>query len=724
MTLQVHRGQSDRHPGERPFSGIVRVCRLPTLLLVTILFCLLSNIALNAYKAPADATDGEHAVRSLVAGVNPIVISPSRVYVGEPMTFYVNASSTVPTATINVTVYFDYLLSDGVTVNPYSPVFSTEVVGMMANVTTVYTYDHIGNLTFDGSTYFRVRAVVNDGDTSSEKTARAFVVDNSAPWLYSKPEPTILSDYNESKNLSFVVCDWDSEMVTATWDFGDGTDLAVNETIATPTGSRIWQNHTWVVDLEPGRDASIDSPTPYYIVFNMTVSFVDSVGHMIYSNHTVNITPPANDGPSINFIAASSDWSPGYELPLFANVTDSEGDPITWTFVFNNSVEDYLTEVYHTNQTDPETVVSKNITHTFYSIGVYYVTLYVSDALPPYQTWYHNISQTIQITIIDNKAPGVLANISVTPINPKINSTLGYAEVKFSIQARDSDGDILYLSWDFGDGETGGNTSLGGTLVFTFVQVHRYTVAGIYNVSVVVEDMRGHTVLRYKAISVYTNNTGPKLVLLDLEMSNGVFAIPGSTINVTVTLSDAERDPLILWINFGDNSSVIRVNLSDYSSNNTVTVLIAHVYNAVGEYNITFTYTDGLFGPSHNVTIKLSVEVKVPRVIVIRIWNWWDSTSLFLLSLGVALVLARWYLIGRFRKELDRKGTTFEEYRIIAKDLKKRRNARLKEVAAQMKDGRMDSARASAMKSEIRDGYKKNRKSLRAGTWTQVEEGM
>lgn len=647
--------------------------------------------------------------------------SPKRVYVDEPVTFYANASSTTTGAMLDISIYFDYRLLNG-SVNPESPYFHTQTLAP-AYVTTVYAYDHVGNLSDSTGTYFQVWIVVNDGSaTQAEAGLKVYVVGNTAPTLTSKPYSTIYPSYEVPYLASYIVNDYDNDLVTATWDFGDGTELAVNETVATSAGSYISQNHTWVVVLSPGRD-SLNPLDPYFVLFDMSVKFEDAYGHVVYSNHTVNITPPRNYEPTRTFTAQSNYWSPGYELPFCASATDPEGDPITWTYVFSDSTEDYLTTVFHTNYTEPGTTAWCNVTHTFTSAGIYNVTLSVSDALEPWQV-YNNLSQTIQITVKDNVAPGVLANITMSPINPKINTTLGYAEVFLSIQANDFDGDVLYLTWDFGDGEGATNQSVGGSIqVYTFYQTHRYTVAGEYNVTVLVDDNRGHTVLRYKVFNVLTMNAAPSLKNVLFELSHGVYAAPNTTVNMTVILYDFEGDQLTIWIDFGDNSTVFMAVLTDFSENNTVTVLVSHVYNSTGKFNVTITYTDGMFGPGHNASLQLPLEVKIPRDIVVRVWNWWDSVSLGMVFLGVALVLARWYFLGKFRKELDKKGLSFEEYKTIVAELKRDRNASLRDVDDQVKTKKMAPNRAKEVKAQIQDTYVKKMKALRTGTLAGMMSG-
>lgn len=708
------RGRSDGHL-ERLFHVRGFLSRAPSAIVVVMLLFVSFVYALDLGGQLRNTSDSSEKAGTLAAYMISSAVSPERVYVGEEVTFYANASSTISGAMLNITIFFDYRLANG-SVNPESPYQQVDMLAP-AYFTTTYAYDHIGNLTDSYGTYFKAWIFVNDGSSTGEAALNVYVVENTAPWPYSKPASTIFPPYELPYLVSFIVKDYDSELVTTTWDFGDGTESAVNETIATEAGSYISQNHTWVVVLSPGRD-SVSNLDKYYVLFNMSVKFEDAYGHVAYSNHTVNITPPRNFEPiNRTFFAQSNDWSPGFELPFYASVADPEGDPITWTYVFNDTVEDYLTLVYHTDYTEPNTTVYCNVTHTFSSSGVYDVTLYISDALEPWQV-YNNLSLgTIPVTVTDNVAPGVLANITMSPVNPKINTTLGYAEVVFSIQANDFDGDVLYFAWDFGDGETATNQSVGGSiLVYTFYQTHRYTVAGEYNITVLVDDNRGHTVLRYKVFNVLTTNAAPSLKNVLLELSHGVYAAPNTTVNVTVVLSDLEGDPLTIWIDFGDNSTVFMAVLTDFSENNTVTVVVSHVYNSTGKFNFTITYTDGMFGPGHNASMQILLEVKVPRVIALRVWNLWDTVSLGLVFLGVAMVMARWYFLGKFRKELDKKGLSIEEYKTMLAELKNDRDASLKSVEEQVKARKMDTTRAKQAKAQIRDTYVTKVNALRSGT--------
>ena len=241
------------------------------------LLCLTFVYAIDLGGQPQADVDDSQGAESLAAYMLASAASPRRVYVDEQVTFFVNASSTVVGAMLDITIYFDYRLTNG-SVNPASPYFHTQEAAP-AYVTTTYAYDHIGNLTdTTGTTYFQVWIFVNDGTaTQAEAGLKVYVVGNTAPTLTSKPASTIYDITYEVpyKLVSYVVQDYDNELVTATWDFGDGTELAVNETLATAAGSYISQNHTWVIVLSPGRD-SLNPLDPYFVLFDMSVKFEDA----------------------------------------------------------------------------------------------------------------------------------------------------------------------------------------------------------------------------------------------------------------------------------------------------------------------------------------------------------------------------------------------------------------------------------------------------------------
>ncbi|MGD9963502.1 MAG: hypothetical protein AB7S97_06370, partial [Thermoplasmata archaeon] len=69
--------------------------------------------------------DAQRAECSVAYFLSTPSASPKRVYENETVTLFLNASSTVTGATLDITIYFDYLLANG-SVNPSSPYFYTQ----------------------------------------------------------------------------------------------------------------------------------------------------------------------------------------------------------------------------------------------------------------------------------------------------------------------------------------------------------------------------------------------------------------------------------------------------------------------------------------------------------------------------------------------------------------------------------------------------------------------
>lgn len=72
-------------------------------------------------------------------------------------------------------------------------------------------------------------------------------------------------------------------------------------------------------------------------------------------------------------------------------------------------------------------------------------------------------------------------------------SAAARAEVAMSASASDGNGDTLAYHWDFGDGNTGSNTS---------AVTHRWLVGGSYTVTLTVSDMKGGTVVKTQVVTV------------------------------------------------------------------------------------------------------------------------------------------------------------------------------------------------------------------------------
>jgi hypothetical protein len=453
--------------------------------------------------------------------------------------------------------------------------------------------------------------------------------------------------------MAIKVADSNNDTVNVTWEWGDGSPNATD--ITPPASIPVWvnQTHTWSIAREPGLG-------DYYTdAFLVNITLDDGMGGIARTLRYAYVYVPPNGIPETGLSAPSS-VDPGDATLIVANASDPEGDPLTWTFVFNNSVTDFYAEVFHTPAGTPNEMVWNNITYVFGVEGNYTVRLNVSDALPPNQVWPHNISLTVPVQAVFNLPPQVAGVIDTSPQSLIINGTIGYLEVNYSVEAFDPDGDVLYVVWDMGDGSPSvTNASAGGTMKYDFVQQRNYTDPGKFNISVLISDSRpGHNISLYREVQITSNNLPPSVVNLVFGYSeNRSYGLPNETISFTLALADPELNDIEIIVDFGDNSTVEYYNLTDFVRGN-VSLTLNHSYGLPGEYQITIWYTDnkiGLF--EHAKYYNVTVTVKESPPIIHDYWALWDYTCLALLITALVLPVL-WAIIGMQRRKRMEEATT------------------------------------------------------------------
>ncbi len=612
-------------------------------------------------------------------------ISPIKAYVGQVVTFTAIAESDVAT-NLTFTIYYDYLLSDGVTPNPESPV-SVNVTGNPGKVVTEYIYNAPGNLS--GNVY-RVRLVIDDGTGDQLIKSRVVEVnENAVPYIVPAPPeewhiPLDRETFTAYYNMSVMCYDDENENLTLTWDFGDGTDPVVQVTGPSLMGVECVQNHTWSPDPELWYGVG-DTAIPY----NLNLSLTDGLHHwynwttVILIDLVFNFCPEGNLSASPDFLLSTYSCDPTDVVTLYGKASDGEGEPLTWTFHINNSIEIIHTAVYHTGLTDPGTVVYQNMSYVFSVPGNYSVCLYLTDIsnpellLDPEYASHNATKGTVTVTSKGNSAPTVSKDILVRDVytdsqDIAVNETTGVALVRFSIQANDVDGDKLYVNWSFGDGsEPALNETPGGSArIYTFTQIHEYSRGGEYNVTVVVTDGRpGHEVLRYKLLGITSNNSPPMVRDLYLILSNSSYGLPGLPVQFVLVVFDLERDPLEVRWDFGDGSPFEWTNVTSFDEDGNATCTINHTYMEIGMYKAWANFTDRVYGPYHEVSYSSLVVIDIRPPEEVRHWDWWDYTSLGILFLVIALLIL-WALMGTMkRRRIDMMGTTLEEYLLRKKEI-------------------------------------------------------
>ncbi len=637
-----------------------------------------------------DIEPSEIPARIEASTIINFVASPSRVYVGDEVTFYANASSDV-SSSLTFTIFYDARLANS-TNNTQSP-YSVNNTVNPGSIVTKFTYDHIGNLSYTQGTCFQAKLYVGDGTNTVSETILVYVVENAPPSFTRRLPTGMTADPGVPVNLSVGVEDVDDDELTVTWDFGDGSPVATNSTGPAASGVYANQTHTWDPDVAPGWNEA--DPIYYWL----TVTVEDSEGHMISSLTNVTINLPYNFVPNITLVSSKNESSPMSEVTFYASALDLEGEALTWTFTFNNSVSIYHTEVYHTDVAPPGTNLSLNITHTFEEVGNYTVTLYVSDALIPDQIFPHNISVRAKVTVTLNYAPLAMMVISYTAptlILDDVNTTVN---VTFTARANDVDGDVMTAVWDFGDSsDTVTQQSSGGTAPFAFIQSHGYNKSGIYNVTVVITDGRdGHEVTRYLLLMINSTNQAPSIVSFALGMSERTYALPGSVVTFTFKIHDNEMDPIDLYWDFDDNSSIMHIQTTDYDSSGNVTITVNYTYDLSNEYHPMVWITDNQIGIGfHNISYTMRVVVSnfAPRAD--RVWDEWDYVGLLILFGSIGGLALRALILGRYRKWLDQHGMTLDEYRLRMKDLK----TSYRKARASAKD---DGARSALKEKYVSD---------------------
>jgi PKD repeat protein len=475
--------------------------------------------------------------------------------------------------------------------------------------------------------------------------------------------------------------DDDNDNLTLTWDFGDGTEPVVQVTGPALVGVECLQNHTWIMDPEMWYGIG-ETEITYY----MNLSLTDGFDHWTNTTTLIRISLDRhNFSPTGNISVLARIVDPADTVTIYGNASDAEGEPLTWTFVFSNSSEIIHIAVYQTGLTEPGEKVFQNTTYIFSTPGNYTVALYLTDlSLPELQIdpdyASHNSSVgSVTISSVSNRLPSVLASISIVDCytglqDPMLSEVTGIALVGFSIQANDLDGDVLYATWDFGDGsEETYNVSDGGTSKYRFNQTHSYSRTGQFNVSVIVTDGRpGHEVLRYRVFNITSFNNSPELKSLKVILSNSSYGLPGSVVRFELYLFDLERDSLEVRWDFGDGSPAEYTNVTVFDENGNVTIVVNHTYGEIGTYRMWVNFTDRIYGQLgyHQEYYPSDVVIRfAPPAAEVDPWSWWDYTSLAILILAIVLLIL-WSVIGSLkRRRIDSLGMTKEEYLLRKKKI-------------------------------------------------------
>jgi len=366
------------------------------------------------------------------------------------------------------------------------------------------------------------------------------------------------------------------EIVSYEWNFGDGTIIVTNETIVTHTYYNV-ENYTVTLNVT-------DSEGLWDIkVKNITVVTVPSVSiqpletiwmydvHSVGENLTVSVY--------VNNVTNLWAWSLG--LSFNANVLQcmevvegpflKSGGNTSWVPGDIDNVAGVITP-FECSLLDGGTPVSgSGILASIIFKTVYYGN---STLHPINVTLYDSEMNKIPVNVYD----GYFAFIPPPPHGPEAFFTYSplapYANQPITFNASKSEpgwtgwevAPIVSYEWDFGDGNI--------TVTDKPVIAHIYSAMGTYNVTLTVTDSEGRTDSYFRTLVV--DAIAPQACFT----WEPFYPMYGETVTFNASFSTPDGGEIISYEwDFGDG-------------NVTTGVVVTHVFQAGGTYNVTLTVTD------------------------------------------------------------------------------------------------------------------------------------
>jgi len=428
---------------------------------------------------------------------------------------------------------------------------------------------------------FAMNVTASDGNPSNTATSYATVCVFPLPDAVPELTIPILSDPIDkayrNQDVTWTVGARDAETggpsgtgLQFTWDWDDGTYTTTLYQPTTKGGEVIdtqihnwsvpgWYNvGLWVSDgsLWPGHNVS--TSIPFEVVLNQ---------------------PP--EAPVISSITGNRD----IDIECWASSSDVDPDALRFTWVWGDGTFN-VTE--STPLTAGTTAVSTAV-HSWSAQGAYPVTVWVDDLTGEPG---HNISATVDAVI---SGPGAHVPPSSLGLVAVPNPAYPDSDVIFNASAVDTNSDALELYLEFGDGNASQNSTAGGTTARQYFDfVHKYSDTGTYTATLWANDGTDNV---SKAITMVVKENSPPWLIL----SSGASAMYNKTFTLTpARVRDNDSDPLSVTYLWGDG---------EMSTGASPKFAGTHVYEMVGEVNVTVYVDDGTGLPGHNVSGVIPVII-------------------------------------------------------------------------------------------------------------------
>ncbi|HXX88464.1 MAG TPA: PKD domain-containing protein [Candidatus Acidoferrum sp.] len=476
----------------------------------------------------------------------------------------------------------------------------------ISGYTTTHSYSAVGNYT--------VTLTVIDNLTLQGYTTKTVPVTlyptTSFTFKPTTPLVNTLVTFNASASRPAS-----GSIVSYYWDFGDGNKLNVS----TPTTTHTYQAvGNYSVNLtvtdnygftnSTGNEITVIKPPiaaftflPAWPIVGQTVTF-DASSSTPDGGTIVNYYWTFGDGQTATGVVVTHSYANYGTFVATLNITDSEGlsnatssqvnvrQYPTASFIYTPSLPfANQTVTFNASASTPNggTIVSYGwdygdgntgtgavSSHSYATYGTYTVTLTVTDS----EQLTNALTKSIRIIVYP------YANFTHTPVYPAINTP-----VLFNASlSNDPDGSIVSYYWNFGDGSYATQTT---PLVY-----HTYTVANVYNISLIVTEDDGLTANATMTMPVYTTVPIHDVGIAAVTISNPVvwtgspILANWTTITINVTaINEGQANETFDVSVYYNGSLAGKQTLSNMPPNSTQLLQFSWDCTSVpyGYYNIT-----------------------------------------------------------------------------------------------------------------------------------------